>query len=135
MRAPTIPSSAILRMMKYHYGDTEQPRGFTKQCVDCMLYHDLEGLGYIAIEQMLSDNKLPHNTMHHNSHAIRNALRLWAENHIRLRSSADWNSATRNLPNIPVKAVSLHGANLQVWIDSFDVQIKGRNSIKTTDLK
>ena len=109
---------------------TEQPRGYTKQCVDCMLYHDLEGLGYIAIEQVLSDNKLPHNTMHHNSHAIRNALRPWAENLIRLGSSADWNSATRNLPNIPV---SLHGANL--WIDSFDVQIKGRNSIKTTDPK
>ena len=55
---------------------TEQPRRYLRQCVDCMFYHDIEGIGYAAIEQKLSDNKIIHNTMLHNAHIIRKTLQL-----------------------------------------------------------
>ena len=102
--------------------------GYILQCLDCMLYHDMEDISYNAIEDMLSDRKIPHNTMLHNSHVIRRSLRVWAESYIRLGTCSDWNAATRNLSNMPT---SLKDVNL--WIDSFDVQVKGTRSTKVSD--
>jgi hypothetical protein len=118
-----VQNNRILRL----WGMT-QPHNFKTHMLIGLLYRDLFGVGYgSVVENVNFGYSITEKSFHTNCKRIRQILRSWAADQIRLGTASEWRrAAARSGLQNPVE-------NANLWIDSSDFRLAGRSSVKKTD--
>lgn len=108
----------------------KRPQGFQKTCIYLALYKELYGK---SIRKLRKKVKVwwsyPRKTLGHNQQVIQRLLDKWGRKQVQCGSIDDWKRAVQHW-DMPL---TLKGTNL--WIDSLDLQIKGKSRVKKKSRK
>ena len=103
-------------------------RGFARAATLIHLMKDLFNIGYKRLTRMYGRIiEASETVIRHNQKIFRHIAKQWAETYINVGNYAEWSRAMSKLPK------PRHLQGIQLYIDSFDLRLSGKNSTSTSD--